>query len=117
MPTDPHRPVYHFSSGQWMNDPKPFFWQGEYHLFYQYEPTFALTPPAVEAGQRAQYPDRPDGAYWGTKHWGHVVSRDLAHWRELPVALAPTPGGPDQDGCWTGCVVAEGGRFHILYTG
>src|SRR2546430_15929114 len=39
------------------------------------------------------------------------------HWEELPIALAPTPGGPDQDGCFTGCVVEEGGRFHILYTG
>src|SRR2546430_9642224 len=39
------------------------------------------------------------------------------HWEELPVALAPTPGGTDQDGCFTGCVVEEGGRFHILYTG
>ena len=55
--------------------------------------------------------------FWGTMHWGHTVSRDLVHWEERPIALAPTPGGPDQDGCFTGCVVAEDDRFHILYTG
>jgi beta-fructofuranosidase len=117
MSQDRHRPTYHFSSGQWMNDPIPFFWRGEYHVFYQYNPTFALTPPAVEAGRRAQYPNNPHGAFWGTMHWGHAVSRDLARWDQLPIALNPTPGGPDQDGCFTGCVVRHAGHFEILYTG
>lgn len=95
---DPHRPVYHFSPTAWMNDPKPFFWNGVYHVFFQHN---------------------PHGAFWGTMHWGHAASRDLVHWDELPIALAPTPGGPDKDGCFTGCVVRSGDdkRFHILYTG
>ena len=29
MSADPHRPLYHFSSGQWMNDPIPFFRNGD----------------------------------------------------------------------------------------
>lgn len=96
MPFDLHRPLYHFSPDHWMNDPIPFFAGGEYHIFYQHN---------------------PNGAFWGTMHWGHAVSHDLVRWQELPIALAPTPGGPDQDGCFTGCVIAGDGRFHILYTG
>jgi len=79
-----------------MNDPKPFFWSGEYHVFYQYNPHEPV-PRLI--------------------NWGHAVSRDLAHWETLPIALTPTPGGPDKDGCWTGCCVEKDGLFHILYTG
>jgi beta-fructofuranosidase len=93
---DPQRPCYHFlPAPSWINDPKPFYWDGAYHVFFQY---------------------CPDIPYSANKYWGHAVSRDLVHWEELPIALAPTPGGPDQDGCWTGCVLRHDGRFHILYT-
>ena len=95
-PSDPHRPRYHFGPPpSWINDPKPFFWNGVYHVYFQYCPGIP---------------------YSGNKHWGHAISRDLAHWEELPIALTPTPGGPDADGCWTGCVLEDGGKFHILYT-
>lgn len=94
---DPDRPRYHFLPAPgWMNDPIPFFARGAYHVFFQYNPS------------------RP---FWGDMHWGHAVSRDLVHWRELPVALAPSPGGPDAEGCWTGCVVEDGDRYVALYTG
>jgi beta-fructofuranosidase len=78
-----------------MNDPKLFFHNGEYHVFLQHN---------------------PEAAKDGPKHWAHTVSRDLVHWKTLPIALSPTPGGPDAYGCWTGCVVGEGGKFDILYT-
>src|SRR5262249_42399092 len=42
---------------------------------------------------------------------------DLVHWKHLPIALAPTPGGPDWDGCWTGCLVDDGGVPALVYTG
>ncbi len=91
-----HRPVYHFQpESDWMNDPKLFFHNGEYHVFYQYSPAGA----------------------WRLRHWGHTVSRDLVHWARLPIALTPTPGGPDQRGCYTGCVVQDGEKTHIIYTG
>jgi beta-fructofuranosidase len=95
---DPHRPRYHFlPPAHWMNDPNGLiYWKGEYHLFYQHN---------------------PNGAFWGSMHWGHAVSRDLVHWEHLPIALAPTPGGPDKDGCFSGCAVDHDGVPTLVYTG
>jgi beta-fructofuranosidase len=95
---DRHRPLYHFlAPANWMNDPNgAFLWKGKYHLFYQYNPT---------------------GPFWGTIHWGHAVSSDLVHWEDLPIALAPSKNGPDQHGCWSGCVVDDDGVPTAFYTG
>src|SRR5438270_8146407 len=95
---DHQRPKYHFlPAAHWMNDPNgPIFWKGKYHMFYQYN---------------------PHGAFWGTMHWGHAVSTDMIHWKHLPVALAPTPGGPDKDGVFSGCTVDNDGVPTIIYTG
>jgi beta-fructofuranosidase len=95
---DRHRPLYHFvAPANWMNDPNgAFFWKGKYHLFYQYN---------------------PNGPFWGTIHWGHAVSADLVHWEDSPIALTPSAEGPDHDGCWSGCVVDDGGVPTALYTG
>jgi hypothetical protein len=98
MSTDPHRPSYHFLPPRnWMNDPNGLiYWGGEYHLFYQHN---------------------PNGPFWGTMHWGHAVSPDLVRWRHLPIALAPTPGGPDKDGCFSGSAVDNDGVPALVYTG
>lgn len=94
---DPLHPVFHFAApAYWMNDPNGLIqWKGMYHLFYQHNPF---------------------GAQWGNMHWGHAVSPDLAHWRHLPIALEPTPGGPDEGGCFSGCAIVDDGRPHLLYT-
>ncbi|MEJ7653533.1 MAG: glycoside hydrolase family 32 protein [Chloroflexia bacterium] len=95
---DPHRPRYHFlPPSAWMNDPNGLIqWKGVYHLFYQYN---------------------PEGPRWGVPDWGHAVSRDLVYWTDLPTALAPTPGGADADGCWSGCAVDDDGVPTLVYTG
>lgn len=65
-----YRPQIHFSpKANWMNDPNGMvYFEGEYHLFYQYY---------------------PDSSVWGPMHWGHAVSKDLVNWEHLPVALYP----------------------------
>lgn len=64
------RPQFHFSPEKsWMNDPNGMVWfDGEYHLFYQYY---------------------PDSNVWGPMHWGHAVSPDMIRWEHLPIALYP----------------------------
>ena len=95
---DPARPGYHFTPpANWLNDPNGLIaWNGRYHVFYQYNPA---------------------GPFHNTIHWGHAVSDDLIHWTDEPVALAPSPDGPDRDGCWSGCAVDDDGTATILYTG
>jgi beta-fructofuranosidase len=95
---DRHRPHYHFlPPSNWMNDPNGFIqWNGKYHLFYQYN---------------------PNGPFWADIHWGHAVSEDLVHWMDFPIALAPTPGGPDETGIFSGCAVDDNGVPTVIYTG
>ncbi|MGA8531570.1 MAG: glycoside hydrolase family 32 protein [Acidobacteriaceae bacterium] len=98
LASDPRRPQYHFLPARnWMNDPNgPIFWSGQYHMFFQYNPHAAIA---------------------ADMHWGHAISPDMVHWRHLPVAIAPTPGGPDAAGCWTGSALAYGDNVAILYAG
>ncbi len=80
----PFRPQYLFSPQKnWTNDPNGLvYFEGEYHLFYQYNPF---------------------GDKWGHMSWGHAVSTDLIHWKELPVAL------PEENGVmiFTGSTVID----------
>lgn len=91
---DPFRPVYHFTPEKnWMNDPNGLvYYQGEYHLFYQYNPF---------------------GNKWGHMSWGHAVSRDLLRWEPLPVAL------PEENGImiFSGSAVVDEGNTSGFCTG
>jgi beta-fructofuranosidase len=96
---DRHRPQYYIvPPANFLNDPNvPLYWKGgRYHLFYQYA---------------------PGGGMMSTKYWYHVVSEDMVHWRNLGVAVAPTPGGPDKDGCWSGSAVIYNGVPTLVYIG
>jgi len=72
-PDSAWQPQIHFyAPPNWINDPNgPILLNGEYHLFFQL--------------------DR-NGDLGGRKSWGHAVSGDLAHWKQLPVALADENG-------------------------
>ena len=92
MATDPHRPLYHFVSPEHLlNDPNGLcFWQGNWHLFYQGYP-----------------PEDP------RQHWGHAVSRDLTHWRDLPYAIYPHP----EHAVFSGSALVETDRVIAIYHG
>lgn len=81
-----NRPQYHFTVKRgWSNDVNgPVFYNNQYHLFWQ---AF------------------PFGLSWNTgfMYWGHAVSKDLLHWKELPAALKlDSLGSP-----WSGSAVID----------
>ncbi|GEK59900.1 hypothetical protein CHL76_14255 [Marinococcus halophilus] len=101
---EPFRQQLHYSPREnWMNDPNGLvYFEGEYHLFYQYNPY---------------------GNDHAHMHWGHAVSQDLTHWKELPVALEPDElgtifsGGAVVDkGNSSGLFQQEAGGMVAIYT-
>lgn len=89
---DPYRPIYHFVNPEGtMNDPNGFsYWNGNWHLFYQ------AAPPE----------DR-------RQHWGHAVSKNLVHWRDLPLAIYPGP----ESASYSGSALVEDDRVIAIYDG
>ncbi|CAB3223564.1 unnamed protein product [Arctia plantaginis] len=76
----------------WMNDPNGFsFFNGEYHVFYQFYPY---------------------DSQWGPMHWGHASSPDLVNWEQLPTALVP-----DEEMCFSGSAIVKDDQLVLMYTG
>ena len=89
---DPHRPLYHYVNPEAMlNDPNGLCrWQDRWHLFYQ-----AYPPEDTR------------------QHWGHAVSDDLIHWRDLPYCIYPDP----EERCFSGATLVEEDRVIAIYHG
>ena len=74
-----------------MNDPNGLcYWNGMWHLFYQAYP-----------------PEDP------RQHWGHAVSENLIHWKDLPYAIYPSP----EKACFSGSTLVEENRVIAMYHG
>nr|AFJ21580.1 cell wall invertase [Agave tequilana] len=93
-----YRTQFHFQPPRnWINDPNgPMYYNGIYHLFYQYNPY---------------------GAVWGNIVWAHSVSTDMINWKALEPAIYPSKPF-DVNGCWSGsATILPGNKPAILYTG
>ena len=101
-----YRPRFNFSPAKnWTNDPNGLVYaNGVYHLFYQHNPFDNI---------------------WGHMTWAHATSKDLIHWKHLPIAI------PEENGImiFSGTCIADvrntsgfgkkGGPFQMIaiYTG
>lgn len=90
-------PLFHVAPKiGWMNDPNGFsMFNDEIHLFYQYHPYSNV---------------------WGPMHWGHVKSKDMIMWENLPVALSCDE-SYDEAGCFSGSAIVKDGKHYLVYTG
>lgn len=86
------RGQFHYSvKDGWANDPNGMvYFNGTYHLFYQYY----------------------DGIAWGPMHWAHATSTDLIHWEEHPIEFYPDEYGSMFSGC---AVVADHATAPALF--
>ena len=86
--------LHYKPSDGYFGDPIPFYDNGMYHIFFDKL--------------------RKDGKVC----WGHIQSRELSLWEELPDAIEPGRYGEiDEAQCLTGSVVQHDGVFHAYYTG
>ncbi|MBO6301219.1 MAG: glycoside hydrolase family 32 protein [Ruminiclostridium sp.] len=81
----------------WLNDPNGLcFFNGEYHVYFQYSP------------------DSAEGK--GRKCWGHWCSPDMLHWKFTGTVLFPdTP--DDRNGAYSGCGFVKDDTLYLFYTG
>ncbi|MGY5484029.1 glycoside hydrolase family 32 protein [Paenibacillus sp. ALE2] len=79
-----------------LNDPNGFsYYQGEYHLFYQWFPL---------------------GTDHGMKYWHHLKSKDLVTWHSAGIGI--TPGDYfDSHGAYSGSALEHEGKLYMMYTG
>ena len=89
-------PKYHiYPKSGLMNDPNGLaYFQGSYHVFFQWYPYDAVH---------------------GLKHWGHTTSQDLIHWSDQEMALIPNQEF-EKNGCYSGNAIEHDGQLFLFYT-
>lgn len=92
LSTGKYRPLYHFSPPEGrLNDPNGLcYWNGNWHLFYQ---AYPIENPIA--------------------HWGHAYSPDLIHWKDLPIAIAPSI----EERVYSGSTLIQGDSVIAMYRG
>ncbi|MBM7604950.1 beta-fructofuranosidase [Metabacillus crassostreae] len=79
-----------------LNDPNGFcFFNGEYHLFYQWFPL---------------------GPVHGLKYWYHTKSQDLVTWENVGVGIKPNH-DYDSHGAYSGSAIEHNDTLYLMYTG
>lgn len=93
---DIHRPQYHFIPPQhWMNEPHAILhFRDKYHVMYQHN---------------------AHGPFWHNITWGHAVSGDLVHWKDLPDAIITERGTVAPDGIWSGSASVDADGNPVLF--
>ncbi|MGM9972993.1 MAG: glycoside hydrolase family 32 protein [Clostridiaceae bacterium] len=93
----PWRQSYHIQPVTGLlNDPNGFsYYNGEYHLFYQWFPL---------------------GPVHGLKYWYHVRSKDLVHWENVGLGIKPDSQF-DSYGAYSGSAIEHEGKLYLMYTG
>lgn len=97
IPKQKYRLKFHLMPPKgWMNDPNGLcFFQGKYHVFYQYAPS---------------------GPCGYERFWGHYSSTDLLHWTDNGIAIRSDCSW-DRNGAFSGCAFTEDGIMELFYTG
>ncbi|GAA0481873.1 sucrose-6-phosphate hydrolase [Alkalibacterium indicireducens] len=79
-----------------LNDPNGLaFYQGEYHIFYQWFPL---------------------GPVHGLKYWYHLKSTDLINWQDLGIGITPDQ-YYENYGAYSGSGFEHDGDLYLMYTG
>ncbi len=96
---DVYLPQFHTAPASgWMNEPiAAFKYKNVYHMFFQ---------------------STASGPYWRYTQWGHWVSEDKVHWREVKPILFPEPDDFANHHVFSGNAVLDAsGVPYIIYTG
>lgn len=99
--TSPFRQKFHIEAKSgFLNDPNGFsYFDGKYHLFYQWTPLAFHDDPTI----------------WH-HGWYHLASTDLVHWQDLGPAMESDT-KYDEYGTYSGSAIVVDDQLFIIYTG